>query len=90
MHNAPAHIARAYLVQQAVSPSRRDAELRNMRHGMQENGAPVVGIGLSVQFDSGPGSKFVVSSITPGEAAARDGSIGLSLPRLNDCISAAS
>eukprot|EP00802_Teleaulax_amphioxeia_P003377 Tamp_03380.p1 GENE.Tamp_03380~~Tamp_03380.p1 ORF type:complete len:1075 (+),score=262.02 Tamp_03380:165-3389(+) len=59
----------------AVSPSRRDAELRNMRHGMQENGAPVVGIGLSVQFDSGPGSKFVVSSITPGEAAARDGSI---------------
>jgi hypothetical protein len=46
---------------------------------MRTHSAQGVGIGLSVEFDSGPGSTFVVSSISPGEAAARDGSIGLSL-----------
>ncbi len=70
----------AYLLHQVISPAQRDQANSPVRNAMSTHSAQGVGIGLSVEFDSGlAGSTFVVSSISPGEAAARDGSIGLSL-----------
>jgi hypothetical protein len=72
--------ARVYFLHQVISPAQRDQANSPVRNAMSTHSAQGVGIGLSVEFDSGlAGSTFVVSSISPGEAAARDGSIGLSL-----------
>jgi hypothetical protein len=40
----------------------------------------LTGIGVTVEHSASPDNKFLVVSVTPGEASARDGSIRLSRP----------